>query len=39
MLIKGGIIVVPNEKNELIPLRPIMVWHVCMDLRRLNAWT
>lgn len=36
---KGGITVVPNEKNELVPLRPVTGWRVCMDYRKLNAWT
>ena len=28
---KGGIIVVPYEKNELVPMRPVTGWRVCMD--------
>ena len=36
---KGGMIVVPNEKNELVPMRPVTRWRVCMDYRKLNAWT
>ncbi|XP_015158613.1 RNA-directed DNA polymerase homolog [Solanum tuberosum] len=36
---KGGIIVVPNEKNELVPIRPVTGLRVCMDYRKLNAWT
>ncbi|XP_049372698.1 uncharacterized protein LOC125837657 [Solanum verrucosum] len=39
MLNKGGIIVVPNSKNELIPMRPITGRRVCLDYRKLNAWT
>ncbi|XP_015075368.1 uncharacterized protein LOC107019363 [Solanum pennellii] len=35
---KGGTTVVPNEKNELIPMRPLKRWRVCMDYRKLNAW-
>ena len=36
---KEGMIVVPNEKNELVPMRPVTRWRVCMDYRKLNAWT
>ncbi|XP_015162967.1 uncharacterized protein [Solanum tuberosum] len=36
---KEGIIVVPNAKNELVPMRPVTGWRVCMDYRKLNAWT
>ena len=28
---KGGIIVVPNESNELVPMRPVTRWRICMD--------
>ena len=34
---KGGMIVVPNEKNELVPMRPVNGWRVCMDYRKLNS--
>ena len=30
---------VPNEKNELVLMRPVIRWRVCMDYRKLNAWT
>ena len=30
---------VPNKKNALVPMRPVTVWMVCMDYRKLNAWT
>ncbi|XP_019229041.1 PREDICTED: uncharacterized protein LOC109210126 [Nicotiana attenuata] len=33
---KGGMTVVENEKNELIPARTITGWRVCIDYRRLN---
>ena len=36
---KRGTIVVPNEKNDLVPMRPVTGWKVCMDYRKLNAWT
>ena len=36
---KGEMIVVPNEKNELVPMRPVNGWRVCMDYQKLNAWT
>ncbi|CAN0898822.1 Retrovirus-related Pol polyprotein from transposon 17.6 [Linum grandiflorum] len=32
---KGGITVVPNEKNELIPTRTVTGWRVCIDYRKL----
>ena len=35
----GGMIVVPNERNELVPMRLVTGWMVCMDYRKLNAWT
>ena len=28
---KGGITVVKNDNNELIPTRTITVWRMCMD--------
>ncbi|GJV65057.1 reverse transcriptase domain-containing protein [Tanacetum coccineum] len=34
---KGGITVVANEENELIPTR--LVWRVCIDYRKLNEVT
>ncbi|MDV3181152.1 MAG: hypothetical protein Q8830_02890, partial [Candidatus Phytoplasma australasiaticum] len=36
---KGGITVVPTAKNELIPMRSVAGWRVCMDYRKLNAST
>ena len=36
---KGGMTVVPNEKNELIPMRTVTGWRVCIDYRRLNEAT
>ena len=35
---KGGMTVVPNEKNELVPMRLVTGWRVCMDYRKLNSW-
>ncbi|XP_060177823.1 uncharacterized protein LOC132607758 [Lycium barbarum] len=37
--VKGGITVVPNAKNELIPTRTVTGWRVCMDYRKLNTTT
>ncbi|GAB2286267.1 hypothetical protein Dimus_039754 [Dionaea muscipula] len=34
---KGGITVVENENNELIPTRLVTGWRVCIDYRRLNS--
>ncbi|KAL4290245.1 hypothetical protein GQ457_14G018310 [Hibiscus cannabinus] len=36
---KGGITVISNEKNELIPTRTVTGWRVCMDYRKLNKAT
>jgi hypothetical protein len=33
---KGGIIVVPNENNELIPQRVVVGYRMCIDFRRLT---
>ncbi|GJX68216.1 reverse transcriptase domain-containing protein [Tanacetum coccineum] len=36
---KGGITVVANEENELIPTRLVTGWRVCIDYRKLNETT
>nr|GEW49692.1 reverse transcriptase domain-containing protein [Tanacetum cinerariifolium] len=36
---KGGITVVENEENELIPTRLVKGWRVCIDYRKLNEAT
>ena len=36
---KGGMTVVPNKKNELIPMRTVTGWRVCIDYRKLNDAT
>lgn len=36
---KGGITVITNDNNELIPTRTITGWRVCMDYRKLNKAT
>ena len=36
---KGGMTVVKNEKNELIPQRTITGWRMCIDYRKLNKTT
>ncbi|KAL4298340.1 hypothetical protein GQ457_12G014070 [Hibiscus cannabinus] len=36
---KGGITVISNEKNELIPTRTVTRWRVCMDYRKRNKAT
>lgn len=36
---KGGMTVVRNEKNELIPIRTVTGWHMCIDYRILNQAT
>jgi hypothetical protein len=36
---KGGITVMKNKKNELIPTRNVTGWRMCIDYRRLNQAT
>ena len=36
---KGGLTVVRNESNDLIPTRTIMVWCMCIYYRKLNKAT
>ncbi|GKA89068.1 reverse transcriptase domain-containing protein [Tanacetum coccineum] len=36
---KGGITVIANEENELIPTRLVTGWRVCIDYRKLNEAT
>jgi hypothetical protein len=36
---KGGMTVIRNEKNELIPQRTITGWWMCIDYRKLNKAT
>ena len=36
---KGGMTVVENNKNKLIPQRTITGWRMCIDYRKLNAAT
>ena len=36
---KGGITVIENEFNELIPTRTVSGWRVCIDYRKLNDAT
>ncbi|GKB48435.1 reverse transcriptase domain-containing protein, partial [Tanacetum coccineum] len=36
---KGGMTVVTNEDNELIPTRLVTGWRVCIDYRKLNEAT
>ncbi|GJR46204.1 reverse transcriptase domain-containing protein [Tanacetum coccineum] len=36
---KGGMTVVENEDNELIPTRLVTEWRVCIDYRKLNDAT
>jgi hypothetical protein len=36
---KGGLTVVKNEKNELIPQRTVTEWRMCIDYRNLNKAT
>ncbi|KAL5541528.1 hypothetical protein UlMin_009238 [Ulmus minor] len=36
---KGGMTVVQNENNELIPTRVVTGWRICMDYRKLNKST
>ena len=36
---KGGMTVVENSKNELIPQRSVTGWRMCIDYRKLNKPT
>ena len=36
---KAGFTVLRNEKNELIPIRIVTGWRVCIDYRKLNTAT
>ncbi|GJW19563.1 reverse transcriptase domain-containing protein, partial [Tanacetum coccineum] len=36
---KGGMTIVENEENELIPTRLVIGWRVCIDYRKLNDAT
>jgi hypothetical protein len=36
---KGGMTVIRNEKNELIPQRTVTSWRMCIDYRKLNKAT
>ncbi|GAU41937.1 hypothetical protein TSUD_380420 [Trifolium subterraneum] len=36
---KGGMTVIRNDKNELIPTRTVTGWRMCIDYRRLNKAT
>lgn len=39
VLKKGGMTVVRNEKNDLIPSRTVNGWRMCIDYRKLNDAT
>ena len=36
---KGGFTMIKNEKNELIPIRTVTGWRVCINYRKLNIAT
>ena len=36
---KSGVIMVENERNELIPTRVTTGWRLCIDYKKLNAGT
>jgi hypothetical protein len=36
---KGGMTIIRNEKNELIPQRTITGWRMCIDYQKLNKAT
>ena len=36
---KGGMTIIRNEKNDLIPTRTVTVWRMCIDYRKLNDAT
>jgi hypothetical protein len=39
VLKKGGMIVIRNEKNELIPQSTVTGWQICIDYQKLNKAT
>jgi hypothetical protein len=39
VLKKGGMTVIRNEKNELIPHRRVTGWRMCIDYQKLNKAT
>jgi hypothetical protein len=39
MLKKGGMTIIRNEKDELIPQRTITGWQMCIDYCKLNKAT
>ena len=36
---KGGMTIVKNEKNKLLPTRTVTGWRVCIDYQKLNKAT
>jgi hypothetical protein len=36
---KGGMTIIRNEKNELIPQQTVTGWRMCIDYRKLNKST
>ncbi|GJR03394.1 hypothetical protein Tco_0526378 [Tanacetum coccineum] len=36
---KGGMTIVTNDENELVPTRLVIGWRVCIDYRKLNEAT
>jgi hypothetical protein len=39
VLKKGGMTIIKNEKNELIPQRTVTGWRMCIDYQKLNKAT
>ena len=36
---KGGMTMVKNEQNEIIPIRIVTGWRICVDYKKLNKAT
>lgn len=35
----AGMTMIPIERNEVVLMRPMNEWRVCMDFHKMNVWT